>query len=59
MGILVAFVTYFTHGFLNNFLDSDKASVPFWGFAAILVLLDIQQTNKQKNENKQKEIAEN
>ena len=59
MGILVAFVTYFTHGFLNNFLDSDKASVPFWGFAAILVLLDIQQTNKQKKENKPKEIAEN
>ena len=59
MGILVAFVTYFTHGFLNNFLDSDKASVPFWGFAAILVLLDIQQANNQKSESKQKEIAEN
>jgi O-antigen ligase len=48
MGILVAFVTYFTHGFLNNFLDSDKASVPFWGFAAILVILDIQLAKKQK-----------
>jgi O-antigen ligase len=43
MGILVGFVTYFTHGFLNNFLDTDKASVPFWGFAAILVILDINQ----------------
>lgn len=42
MGILVAFITYFIHGFLNNFLDSDKAAVPFWGFAAILVILDIQ-----------------
>ena len=48
MGILVAFITYFTHGFLNNFLDSDKASVPFWGFAAILVILDIQLAKKQK-----------
>ena len=47
MGILVAFVTYLTHGFLNNFLDSDKASVPFWGFAAILVILDIQQKQKK------------
>lgn len=43
MGILVGFVTYFVHGFLNNFLDTDKASVPFWGFAAILVVLDLKQ----------------
>ena len=57
MGILVAFITYFTHGLLNNFLDSDKASVPFWGFAAILVLIDIQQKERIQNENKQKEIA--
>jgi len=48
MGILVAFITYFVHGFLNNFLDSDKASVPFWGFAAILVLLDLGLTDTPK-----------
>ncbi len=53
MGILVAFITYFAHGFLNNFLDTDKASVPFWGFAAILVILDIQLKEKQE----QKKIA--
>lgn len=46
MGILVGFVTYFVHGFLNNFLDTDKASVPFWGFAAILVVLDINSKNQ-------------
>ena len=33
--------TYFIHGVLNNYLDSDKASVPFWGFTAILVAVDI------------------
>ncbi len=33
-------ITYFTHGFLNNFLDTDKLSVPFWGFIAIIVALD-------------------
>jgi O-antigen ligase len=49
MGILVAFITYFIHGFLNNFLDSDKASVPFWGFAAILVLWDIRQSENKTN----------
>jgi O-antigen ligase len=36
-------VTYFTHGVLNNFLDTDKASAPVWGFAALLVALDLQK----------------
>jgi len=39
--ILLALSSYFVHGFLNNFLDTDKASVPFWGFIGILVALDI------------------
>lgn len=54
LGILVAYITYFLHGFLNNFLDSDKAAVPFWGFAAILVLLDI----RNRNSLNQKKTAE-
>jgi len=43
--------TYFIHGFLNNFLDSDKASVPVWGFIAILVAMDVYHLNKtQQND---------
>jgi O-antigen ligase len=38
---VLALVTYFIHGFLNNFLDTDKASVPFWGFIAMIVALDL------------------
>jgi O-antigen ligase len=34
-------VTYYIHGTLNNFLDLDKASVPFWGFTAMLVVMDL------------------
>lgn len=49
MGILIGFVTYFIHGLLNNFLDTDKASVPFWGFAAILVVLDLKQRELGKS----------
>ncbi len=41
MGILLGLITYYVHGMLNNFLDTDKASVPFWGFIAILVTIDI------------------
>ncbi|HSN50055.1 MAG TPA: O-antigen ligase family protein, partial [Bacteroidales bacterium] len=39
--ILLSLITYFLHGTLNNFLDTDKASIPYWGFIAILVSLDI------------------
>jgi O-antigen ligase len=38
--------TYFVHGTLNNFLDTDKASVPFWGFIAIIAAVDIYQNKK-------------
>ncbi|MFN4235545.1 MAG: O-antigen ligase family protein [Bacteroidia bacterium] len=39
--ITLGLATYFVHGLLNNFLDTDKASVPFWGFIAILTAIDI------------------
>jgi putative inorganic carbon (hco3(-)) transporter len=38
---LIGLVTYYVHGIMNNFLDTDKASAPFWGFTAIIVTLDI------------------
>lgn len=41
LSIVIALISYYLHGFLNNFLDSDKASVPIWGFIALLVALDI------------------
>jgi O-antigen ligase len=39
-------VTYYIHGILNNFLDLDKASVPFWGFTAMLVVMDLKYPAK-------------
>lgn len=42
--IMLGLSTYFIHGILNNFLDTDKASVPVWGFIAMLVALDIYHT---------------
>lgn len=38
---LLGLVTYYVHGILNNFLDTDKLSLPFWGFTAIIVAADI------------------
>lgn len=40
-GVLLGLITYLTHGVLNNFLHSDKSAIPFWGFAAILVAIDL------------------
>ena len=39
-------ITYFMHGFLNNFLDTDKIAVPFWAFIAFIVLVDLHHKNK-------------
>lgn len=48
---ILGLVTYFTHGFLNNFLDMDKASAPVWGFAAFLVSIDLYYRKKSTVEN--------
>ncbi len=50
---LISLVTYYIHGFLNNFLDTDKLSVPFWGFTAMIVAIDIysRQTPEQQQKN--------
>ena len=41
LSIYLGVLTYFIHGVLNNYLDTDKASAPFWGFLALLVVLDL------------------
>ena len=39
--LLLGLITYYLHGAMNNFLDTDKASVVFWGFTAMLVAMDL------------------
>jgi len=48
LAIFLGLVTYLVHGALNNFLDTDKASVPFWGFIGILVALDVYHARERK-----------
>ena len=50
MSSLLGLITYFIHGTLNNFLDTDKLSVPFWGFTAIIVSIDIYTRKAALNE---------
>ncbi|HPQ08369.1 MAG TPA: O-antigen ligase family protein [Bacteroidia bacterium] len=50
-GIFLGLVTYFVHGFFNNFLDTDKLSLPFWGFIAMLVSIDVYHKNNNNIKN--------
>lgn len=46
--VFLGLATYFVHAFLNNFLDTDKAAVPFWGFVAMIVAMDLRR-KKESN----------
>lgn len=48
MSVYFGLLTYLVHGALNNYLDTDKASSLFWGFIAIMVLMDL--NTKKLNE---------
>jgi putative inorganic carbon (hco3(-)) transporter len=50
--IMLGLITYYVHGLMNNFLDTDKASVPFWGFTAILVAMDLYHSGAKEEEQK-------
>lgn len=52
-GLIIGLVTYWVHGFLNYFLDTDKASVPFWGFIAALVALQVYHNKPEADDEKQ------
>ena len=50
LSVLIGLITYYVHGLMNNFLDTDKLSVLFWGFTAIIVSFDLRLTESEKTE---------
>ena len=42
-GMILSLATYFSHAFLNNFLDTDKAAVPIWAMCSIIIVLDLER----------------
>lgn len=46
LAFTLSLLTYYIHGIFNNFLDTDKLSVPFWAFTAAIVALDIYSDKK-------------
>ena len=51
LAVLMALASYFTHGFLNNFLDTDKAAIPVWFFVAVLVVFDLKLNDPFSSKN--------
>ena len=45
----IGLITYYVHGLMNNFLDTDKLSALFWAYTAIIVVFDIQTKKLSKN----------
>lgn len=48
LAMIMSLVTYFVHGILNNYLDTDKAAVPIWTFCAIFIVLEAQLKKKEE-----------
>jgi putative inorganic carbon (HCO3(-)) transporter len=48
VSVFLGLTTYYLHGALNNFLDTDKVAVPFWAFTAIVVLMDLRYPPAEK-----------
>lgn len=42
LSMILSLVTYFVHGVLNNYLDTDKAAIPIWGICAVFIALEVQ-----------------
>lgn len=55
---ILGLFTYFAHGILNNYLDTDKASVPVWGFAALIVATEYRMKKGLLKSNRTKNVSD-
>lgn len=51
LSMILALVTYFVHGFLNNYLDTDKAAVPIWACCACFIAMEYKITSQTEKQN--------
>ena len=50
LAVLTGLSSYYLHGILNNFLDTDKISALFWGYSAMLVAMDVYHREGREEE---------
>ncbi len=58
VNMFLGLITYLIHGLLNNFLDTDKASAPFWGFIAAIVAFEVYHLNEKSEDEKEEKLLE-
>ena len=58
LGSTLAFISYFVHGFLNNFMDTDKLAVPVWSLAALIAAIDVFYADKDEFEATSSDMTE-
>lgn len=51
LAMILALTTYFVHGTLNNYLDTDKASVPIWAICACFIALEYKLKSIKDSDN--------
>jgi O-antigen ligase len=44
LSVTLALISYYSHGFMNNFLDTDKLSVLVWSAIAVITVCDMKRT---------------
>ena len=50
LGAVLALISYYIHGTMNNFLDTEKLSFPFWAAFALIVVCNTLYINKKEEE---------
>lgn len=58
IGATLAIISYFFHGILNNFLDTDKLAVPVWSCIALIVTIDLYYADKEDFDTETPEIKD-
>ncbi len=48
LAVFLGLLTYYVHGVMNNFLDTDKVAVPFWSFTAVVVWIDLRSRSAKQ-----------
>lgn len=49
LSMILSLTTYFVHGVLNNYMDTDKAAVPIWAMSAMFIALELRLKKKQSS----------
>ncbi len=49
LAIMLALITYYVHGVMNNYSETDKIAILWWGGFAMLTALDLYHNPEKKN----------